>query len=96
MLLTKKYSIIIVTMCHIRFMSYRSYEMLAAAMTLSPANAYMIILRKNVSKTASVEVSSTGAWPTAHHSGRMGVMMYPGVSPDYFRFDMPLKERRYR
>ena len=40
--------------------------------------------------TASVEVRFD--WSLADGSplpDGMGVMMYPGVSPDYFRFDMP-------
>ena len=41
--------------------------------------------------TASVECGvRTGAWPSGSPlPDGMGVMMYPGVSPDYFRFDMP-------
>jgi len=59
-------------------------------MTLSLSGCVYDYPPEECFKTASVEVRFD--WSLADGSplpDGMGVMMYPGVSPDYFRFYMP-------
>ncbi len=77
-------------MCHIRLSPTALMKCLAAAMTLSLSGCVYDYPPKECFMTASVEVRFD--WSLADGSplpDGMGVMMYPGVSPDYFRFDMP-------